>query len=398
MILLVDDEPQILKVLQALFIKKGYKVFTALNGDEALKILVTTPVQVILSDYRMPKMTGAELFAKIKTLYPGIVRLVMSGYADFDVIEKSINEGSIYKFISKPWDNNTLLKTVQEAFQFYAEKNRSCLLADGTLIRDSDLERAFEQNQFQVYYQPIVGIDTNRIVGAEALMRWRHPEKGLIFPIHYITLCEETKLIIPIGLWVLRTACQQLRQWFTEGYQHLSMAVNLSASQLNHPGLLERIKAIILETDISPNNLEMEITESTVMQNRKNILKDLLELRNLGLKLSLDDFGTGYSSLSYLREFPFSTIKIDMSFVQEISTTAKTLEIVTMTINLAKKLNLKTVAEGVTTKEELELLKKIKCDLYQGYLFSQPVPPEEFTLLLKKDKKKKNSTKIPRDS
>lgn len=383
-ILLVEDEPQILKVLYALFKKRGYKVFTASNGEEALNTLKKTPIQVIISDYRMPNMSGSELLKRIKELYPEIIRLIMSGYADFDIIEKSINEGAIYKFIAKPWDTNFLLETIQEAFQLYASKNNDKFLyTDGILISDNDLQNALDRNQFEVYYQPLVAAKNYHIVGAEALLRWRHPEKGLISPSYYISLCEKTKLIIPIGLWLLREACQQLKEWHTEGYKELNLAVNLSACQINHPGLLDMIKDIILETGILPESLELEITESVLLENCENILKDLLEMRDLGIKLSLDDFGTGYSSLNYLNKCPFSTIKIDMSFIQEI-TKSKTLEIVTMTINLAKKLNLITIAEGVETREELELLKSIKCDIIQGYIFSKPIPKDEFALLLAK--------------
>ncbi|MBA2657830.1 MAG: EAL domain-containing protein [Tatlockia sp.] len=382
-ILLVDDEPQILRVLKALFIKNGYKVFTASTADEALILLATTPVQVIISDYRMPKGTGAELLSKVKEFYPEIIRLIMSGYADFDVIEKSINEGSIFKFISKPWDNNSLLKTVEDALIYYADKNPSkCIISEGILVCDNDLELALDEDQFLIYYQPIIAMNTNQIVGAEALLRWQHPEKGLLFPSQFIKLCEDTKLIIPIGLAALKKACQQLKRWHQEGFTALNVAVNLSASQFNHPGLVDRIKDIILETKIPPQNLDLEITESVLIQNGQNILQDLLELKKLGIKLSLDDFGTGYSSLSYLSKFPINSLKIDKSFIQEIATNSKTLEIVTMTINLAKTLNLVTIAEGVETQLELELLKKMHCDLVQGYLFSKPVPDEEFHQLL----------------
>jgi len=385
-VLLVDDEPQLLKALNTILTKKGYKVFMAKNGPDALKLLEQTPVHVVISDYRMPKMNGAELLGKIKQLHPDIIRIILSGYADFNQIQESINEGCIYKYISKPWDNGIFLQSIEEAFELYASQNKSQLtLKDGLLISEEDLQLALDENQFEVYYQPLVVAETGLIVGAEALLRWKHPVQGLLFPCDFISLCEESKMIIPIGIWVLRTACLQLKQWNNEGY-NINVAVNVSSSQFNHPGIFEIIKNIINETQIIPGNLELELTESLIMQNREYNITQLQLLRKLGLKLSLDDFGTGYSSLSYLSEFPFNILKIDGSFIQDITTKPQILDIVSMTIDLAKKLHLTTIAECVETQEQLELLKVKKCDLIQGYLFSKPVPKEEFTKLLEQQK------------
>lgn len=383
-ILLVDDEPQLLKALNAILTKKGYKVFTAGNGADALKLLEQTPVHLVISDYRMPKMTGAELFKNIKQLYPEVIRFILSGYADFDLIKESINEGYIYKFISKPWNTSSLIQSIEEAFELYtAQNNNQCVLQNGLLLSIEDLQLAIDENQFEVYYQPLVLAETGVIIGAEALLRWQHPIHGLLLPGHFISLCEASKMIIPIGIWVLRTACLQLKQWNAEGY-NISVAANVSSCQFNQPGFLEVVKNIILETQIIPSNLELELTESLIMQNREYNMITLQLLRDLGLRLSLDDFGTGYSSLSYLTEFPFNTLKIDGSFVKDIITKPKILDIVTMTIALAKKLNLTTVAECVETQEQLELLKEKKCDVIQGYLFSKPISAEEFLKLLEK--------------
>jgi EAL domain-containing protein (putative c-di-GMP-specific phosphodiesterase class I)/ActR/RegA family two-component response regulator len=382
-LLIVDDEPHLLSALKSFFMREGYQVFTANNGEEALKIVSQSPVQVILSDYRMPGMTGAELLSQIKQNYPKTIRIILSGYADFESMQASINEGSVYKYILKPWDNEKLRQLIKDSFELYFDQSKDNLIEiDNMLISDHDLELALDQKQFELYYQPIINADTEAVVAAEALLRWHHPSQGILSPDAFLSLCEASGLIIPIGTWVLRKACQQLKEWHTLGYHNLKIAVNLSAIQFTRPGFVAVIQSTLTEIDLDPSFLELEITESLIMQNRKQVIEQLYALKALGITLSLDDFGMGYSSLSYIHEFPIHSLKIDKSFIQGITVNTEKLDLAVMIIQLAKKLNLITIAEGVETEEQLEKLKEAGCDLIQGYLFGKPLPANGFTKLL----------------
>ena len=212
-------------------------------------------------------------------------------------------------------------------------------------------------------------------------MRWNHPSRGLVPPLEFIPLAEKTKLIIPLGEWVLRTACKQMGTWLDMGFSIQNTAVNLSACQFSQPNLVSMIKNILEETGIYPENLELEITETVLMENAESATAQLKQLSEIGIKLSIDDFGTGYSSLSYLNSFPLNNLKIDRAFVKDI-TCEEDAPLAKAIVNMAKALNLKTIAEGVETETQKEVLRSIGCDIIQGYLLSKPVPAEEATKLL----------------
>ncbi len=241
---------------------------------------------------------------------------------------------------------------------------------------ENDLRRAIENREFEVYYQPIVALDTCRITGFEALVRWHHPERGFVSPAEFIPLAEETGLITEIGSWVLREACRQTRRWSLDdpALAMLTISVNLSSRQFMQPDLLAQIKQILDETNLNPRRLKLEITESAVMANAEAAASMLGQLRNLGIQTSIDDFGTGYSSLSYLHRFPIDTLKIDRSFVSRMSEGDENAEIVRTIITLATNLSMSVIAEGVETAEQHERLKELDCEYGQGYLFSRPVP------------------------
>ena len=243
-----------------------------------------------------------------------------------------------------------------------------------TLLRlESDLRRALEKEELCVYYQPIVSLASGELHGFEALARWRHPERGIVAPDDFIPLAEETGLILPIGLQVLRDACNQLRKWqqISLANRDLIMSVNLSGKQLMQPALIDRIKEVLHESQINPWHLKLEITETVVMENPELAAVTLAKLRGLGVRLSIDDFGTGYSSLSYLNRFPVDTLKIDRSFVISMNEADENLQIVKTIITLAGNLGMQVVAEGVETEEQLEQLRSLKCQYGQGYYFSQ---------------------------
>src|SRR5215211_2685516 len=245
-----------------------------------------------------------------------------------------------------------------------------------TLLRlESDLRRALEKDELCVYYQPIVSLANGELHGFEALVRWRHPERGIVSPDDFIPLAEETGLILPIGLRVLRDACMQLQKWqqYSLSHRDLIMSVNLSGKQLTQPDLIARIEEVLHESQINPWHLKLEITETVVMENPELAAVPLAKLRGLGLRLSIDDFGTGYSSLSYLNRFPVDTLKIDRSFVTSMNEADENLQIVKTIITLAGNLGMQVVAEGVETEEQLEQLRSLKCQYGQGFLFSKPL-------------------------
>jgi len=265
-------------------------------------------------------------------------------------------------------------------YRFYtADMNAKALKR---LTLENKLRRAIERNEFIVYYQPKVDINSWQIVGAEALVRWKDPELGLISPAEFIPLAEETGLIVPIGNWVSKTACSQIKQWHSEGFDCLGISVNLCARQFQEQDLVSTVIEILEQSELEPKYLELEITESSIMTNTDFAVKVLTELKQMGIRVSVDDFGTGFSSLGYLKRLPIDILKIDQSFVRDVSTDPDDAALVMAIITLAHNLRLKVIAEGVETEEQLRLLRLLRCDEIQGYLFSKPLPADEFRELL----------------
>ncbi|MFZ6876160.1 EAL domain-containing protein [Undibacterium sp. Di27W] len=242
---------------------------------------------------------------------------------------------------------------------------------------ENDLRRALERNELAVFYQPQARMDNGEIIGMEALVRWFHPTRGMVSPLEFIPMAEETGLIIALGEWVLRTACAQMRSWMDKGLGHLRVAVNLSVSQLLEKDFAGTVEQVLVDTGLPARMLELEITESTLMENAQDTLAALDRLRSLGVRLTIDDFGTGYSSLSYLKRFPVDIIKIDRSFVRDIPGDADDAAIVTGIIALAHSLRLEVVAEGVETREQLDFLRAQSCDILQGFYLSKPIPAQQ---------------------
>ena len=250
------------------------------------------------------------------------------------------------------------------------------------LITKSKLKRAFERNELLVRYQPKYNIETGKVIGAEALVRWDLPERGIILPADFIPIAEETNLIVEIGEWVLDRVCEDFRYWQRSVSSPGRVSVNLSLKQLRHASFLSRIAGILRSYEVSPTSLELEITETTLMENAVRTVKVLDELYALGLHLAIDDFGTGYSSLSALQQFPISTLKVDRSFVQDVAVNADDAAIVNMIIQMGKSLNMDVVAEGVETEEQLNCLREMNCAYVQGLLFGDPVSSDDYLELL----------------
>jgi diguanylate cyclase (GGDEF)-like protein/PAS domain S-box-containing protein len=284
-------------------------------------------------------------------------------------IEELLKQADLAMYQAKADGRNTL--------RFFDPKMQTMVSERASL--EVDLRDAIRLQQFCLYYQPQVTGPQGRLMGAEALIRWQHPLRGLVPPAEFISLAEETSLILPIGLWVLKTACAQLARWSLEpGWSQLTLAVNISAKQLQQVDFVEQVLAVLARTGAKPHLLKLELTESLLVSNVDSTIGKMMRLKAMGVKFSLDDFGTGYSSLAYLKKLPLDQIKIDQGFVRDILTDPNDAAIAKMVIVLAESLGLPAIAEGVETLEQRDFLGQIGCDQFQGYFFSRPLPLEKF--------------------
>jgi len=346
-----------------------------LGGDEFILILndqtgqevIYRAMQRIISRITEPvEIDGQELLV---TASAGISLYPQDG-PDVETLLKNA-DAAMYRAKEKGRNN----------FQFYtAEMNRQ---VNERLKMESSLRRALERNELELYYQPRIRVADGALAGCEALLRWQHPELGLTLPERFIGLAEETGLIIPIGEWVIRTACARARTWQNNGAAPISVSVNLSMRQFRQDGLSSAVDDALRVSGLDPRLLEMELTESLVMQDTEAAIRVLERLREIGVELSVDDFGTGHSSLSYLTRLPISALKIDQSFVQAIRGTGESGEgiVAQAIISLGHNLNLKVVGEGVETAVQFDFLKRHSCDEVQGYHFGRPMPAAEFERL-----------------
>jgi diguanylate cyclase (GGDEF)-like protein/PAS domain S-box-containing protein len=346
------------------------------GGDEFTVVLanvahvddVTRIAQKILERFAHPfRVGGRDLFVTSSigiTLYP----------LDDGSVENLLKNADAAMYHAKEHGRNT--------FQFYtAEMN---VRAARRLSIETGLRHALERNELSLHYQPQVDLRSGKLYGMEALLRWHSPEFGSVSPVEFIPLAEEIGLIQPIGEWVLRTACVQTRAWHEAGFPGLRIGVNLSARQFQQKNLVQLIRQALTDSGLEPLHLDLELTESMLMHDMERTVATLTELDALGVALSVDDFGTGYSSLSYLKRFPIDVLKIDRSFVRDITSDPDDAAIATAIIAMAHSLEIKVIAEGVETLEQQEFLKQHNCDGMQGYYFSKPLPAEDFTRLLQK--------------
>jgi diguanylate cyclase (GGDEF)-like protein/PAS domain S-box-containing protein len=266
-------------------------------------------------------------------------------------------------------------KAGKNTFRFYS--NKETVDDINPLLMEMDLHKAIERQEFILHYQPKINLKTGKVIGAEALIRWNHPERGMIPPSQFIPIAEETGLIIPIGEWVLQEACKQQKKWMEQGFSNMVICVNLSARQFSQCQIVKTVKKVLEQTGLEPQYLELEITESMTMDIERTIVT-LQELKKLGLLISIDDFGTGFSSLNYLKQFPVDTLKIDQSFVRELYNQTNDETIVKTIISMAHTLQLNVVAEGIETREQLVFLQQHLCDTAQGYFFSEPLPAKDW--------------------
>jgi diguanylate cyclase (GGDEF)-like protein len=346
-----------------------------MGGDEFLFIFsdmenkdhAKAAAQAILDHLKAPVYIDSHEFMVSASI--GISVYPMDGM----VIGKLVKNADVAMYAAKNHGKNN--------FQFY-ETHMNARAAEHLQI-ESSLRKALEYGEFMLYYQPRFNMISNRITGMEALIRWRHPELGLVPPIDFIPLAEESGFIVPLGEWVMRTACIQCREWQQQENLPLHISVNISAAQFQRDEFVELVKRILEESKLDPAYLELELTESVIMEKGDMAINKLNQLKALGVKISIDDFGTGFSSLSYLKYFPIDSLKIDRSFIKDIPGATKDSAITKTIIALGRRLNLNVVAEGVETQEQFSFLASRKCTEVQGYLISKPLPPEEAILLLR---------------
>ncbi|HXG82467.1 MAG TPA: EAL domain-containing protein [Pyrinomonadaceae bacterium] len=306
---------------------------------------------------------------------------IAMGGADYQMSEDVLRDADIAMYHAK-----------DEEKDFVVFDKKMHLRAVTLLQLETDLRVALEREQLCVFYQPIIGLDSMKLFGFEALVRWNHPKRGIVPPNEFIPLSEDTGLIIPLTLWILRQSCEQMVEWQRKSASNkdLVVSVNLSGKHFAHKDLVSQVERILIETGMNPACLKLELTESAMMENAERVISMLKELRALGIKLSIDDFGTGYSSLSYLHRFPIDTLKVDRSFVNAMEDGSENGEIVRTVIALAKTLRLDVIAEGIETIHQLHQLRILGCEYGQGYLFSRPVPLEEAERLLEDKERWKN--------
>ncbi len=369
-------------------------------GDALLRAMARRLMGILPRSTAVARLTGNQ-FAIVLAAPRGRNELVAIAERIFDSLSHSFSlpgqevfvtaSIGIAVFPEDTHDINTLLRQADaalawaqgqksHAYRFYHPDMP--MVSNDTIQLETWLRYALERQEFRLLYQPKYHPPSDTIQGAEALIRWRHPEAGEISPGRFIPLAEETGLIVPIGAWVLQSVCQQGAEWLHQGHQPLSLAVNLSSVQLNHARLVQTLNTLFKTYQMPPNCLELEVTETALMQDVDSAIALLRELKSLGVKIAMDDFGTGYSSLGYLRQMPIDTLKIDTCFIRNLPQEPKNQVIVQQVIAMAHALDLQVVAEGVETQAEMELLVQYGCDLIQGYWVSHAIAPEELATKL----------------
>ena len=362
------------------------RIRSALRSEDTVARLGGDEFIVLIAD---PKTTADVAYVSGKIIESMEVPFIISGHTFH--VTCSIGM-SIYPRDGK--DSGALMRTADEALYQVKKEGRNHAAfhtpemhaaAIEYVRMENDLREALKGQQFLLHYQPQVDLQTGKIIGAEALVRWLHPQRGLVPPTKFIALAEEKGIILPLGTWILEEACRQTRAWQKKGVAVVPVSVNLSPLQCREVTLAQTVRRVLRETGLNPALLELEITESTLMAQTETLRARMIEIKNLGIRFSLDDFGTGYSSLSYLTRFPIDTLKIDRSFVRDMIDDPKDLAVVDTIVDLADNLQLRTVAEGVEKVEQITLLKLLGCHCIQGYYFSRPIPADDFERMLATD-------------
>lgn len=382
-ILIIDDEKDIREILTEALENNNFEVARAEDGVEGIKLAFQLNPDLILCDTAMPKMNGHEVLRMLRKnpATSGTPFIFLTAKSEKTDVRQGMLSGAD-DYLTKPFTLHEVLAAIHIRLDRRSEIEQSTLAKK--IPGSGRLEQALQQSEFILHFQPQVSLKTRKVTGAEALIRWQHPEKGLLGPEHVIPLAEQTGLIISLGQWIIRTACQQLKIWHQAGFTDLRISVNVSTLQIEQPNFYDTIINILANAGLDPCFLEIELTESVIVKTTDLINNTILRLRSAGIFIAIDDFGIGYSSLSYLKKFSFDTLKIDRMFVQEIPKDESNVALVFAIMQPAKSFNLNVIAEGVETDAEYEFLRKNGCQEAQGYLISRPLSVNEFSHFLLK--------------
>lgn len=395
-LLIVDDEAPVRKLLETLLQHEGYHTQSVATGEEALALVAQQPPDLILLDVMMPGMDGYEVANHLKNnpATANIPIIMLSALSEPSARLSGLQTGA-EEFISKPVERAELWLRVRNLLRLKAYgdqlKNHSLLLEQqlrerGTetatmnvhdlvhLDLENSLRQAVNAREFTLHYQPKLDLASGKLSGLEALLRWERPGYGAVSPAVFVPILEHLGLIVVVGRWVIEQACQQIAIWQRSPIGAIEVSVNVSGHQLIEGDLAADIGRLLKQAGVDPHWLEVELTESSLMENTQHTITSLQCMRDMGVKIAIDDFGTGYSSLAYLRRFPLDTLKIDIAFIREVTSNPQDAAIARTIIELAHSLNLRAVAEGVETTAQLAFLREAGCDQIQGYLFSQPLP------------------------
>ncbi|QLE55631.1 EAL domain-containing response regulator [Nostoc sp. TCL26-01] len=388
-ILVIEDEESVRENILDLLAAEDFSTIAAANGKIGINLALAEFPDLVLCDMMMPEVDGYGVLTALRqepltATIPFIFLTAKSAKADF---RQGMDMGAD-DYLTKPFTRAELLSAVMNRLERQATLKK--YLSNQNLIKTSSpklqllemgLHKVIKQQNFQefvLYYQPIVNINSGKIVAAESLLRWHSPELGFVTPTEFIPIAESTGLIVPIDQWVVKNVCQQIQTWHKAGVECLTISVNLSAMEFNTPDFIQQITDALKINNLSPHCLEIELTESMIMQDLNITIVAMKKLQSLGVKIAIDDFGTGYSSLIYLKNLPVSTLKIDRYFIHNVDEDIQKSAITKALIEMAHNMNIQVIAEGVETEAELAFLKQNKCDAMQGFLFSRPLPAAEF--------------------
>jgi len=390
-ILVIEDEESVRENLLDLLEAENFETVMASNGKIGLNVAMLEHPDLILCDMMMPELDGFGVLAALRqnpstATIPFIFLTANSARSDF---RQGMNMGAD-DYLTKPFTRSELLSAILNNLEKYSNLKKHFLAGANKLTPRMqsvliNLQQVIKENLFdgfEVHYQPIIDINTGRITSAESLLRWHSIELGRLSPQEFIPLAESHGLIIDIGTWVLNTVCQQMQIWQDIGIDNLTISVNLSAIEFNKPDLISKIIHLISSNNIKSNCLELELTETMIMEDLNGAINAMNELRSLGIKIAIDDFGVSNNSLVYLKQLPIDTIKIDRDFIQNVNNDYRKSAITKSLINLGHDLNLKIIAEGVETEAELAFLRENKCDAIQGFICSPALPVLKFQKLL----------------
>jgi EAL domain-containing protein (putative c-di-GMP-specific phosphodiesterase class I)/FixJ family two-component response regulator len=392
-ILIIEDEEAVRENILDLLEAEDFETIAAANGRIGVHLAICEVPDLILCDMMMPEIDGYGVLTALRqdpstATIPFIFLTAKSAKSDF---RQGMDMGAD-DYITKPFSRAELLSAIMNRLEKYATlkkylstQTRINNLSPKMQLLEICLHRAIKQHKFQefeIYYQPIVDIASGKIVAAESLLRWQSPELGIVYPTEFIPLAESTGLIVPIGKSVLKSVCKQIKIWRDAGINSLVITVNLSAIEFNQPDFINKIVNFITINNLQPDDLELELTESMIMQDVNSAIATMSKLQSLGIKIAIDDFGTGYSSLIYLKNLPINTLKIDRYFIHNVANDPQKSAITKALIQMGHNLNLNVIAEGVETEAELAFLRQHNCNSMQGFLFSPPLPAAEFESFL----------------